>query len=77
MHLQLLTAASGPIVFLRKASDATERAHCICICGCRWLCLGQLYFWEELSMQQGGPIVYAYAAANGYVWANCFFRKGS
>ena len=26
-------------------------------------------------MQQGGPIVYAYAAANGYVWANCFFGK--
>ena len=26
-------------------------------------------------MQQGEPIIYAYAAADGYVWANCFFGK--
>ena len=26
-------------------------------------------------MQQGGPIVYAYAAADSYIWADCFFGK--
>ena len=44
MHMQLLMAMSGLIFVLGCDPDATWWAHCICICGCRWLCLGRLFF---------------------------------
>ena len=44
-------------------------------CSYRWLRLGPLLFGEMLPMPWGGPIAYAYAAADGYGWANNYFRK--
>ena len=68
-------AANGYVwadYFSGDIADVIWWAHRICTCGCRWLRLGRFLFWEVLPMQQGGPIVYAYVAADGYVWADYF-----
>ena len=44
----------------------------VCIYGCQWLRLGQLFFLEVLLVQQGGPIIYVYGAADGYIWADYY-----
>ena len=33
-----------------------------------------IWFWEVLLMQHNEPIVDAYVAANGYIWADNFLR---
>src|SRR6266403_882413 len=45
--------------------------YCLCSCCCRWICLGPLFMQLLLLMGSFGPIVYAAAAADGFIWAHC------
>ena len=43
---------------------------------CMWLLIamsGPIFDLEVFLIQQDGLIVYAYVAADGYIWANFFF----
>ena len=53
MCIWLPIAISGLIFALGSAPDATGLTNCICICGCRWLCLGWLSFLESAPNVSG------------------------
>ena len=55
MHMQLLMATSELIFVLGCAPNATWWAHYICICSCRWLRLGRLFFRRCYWCNRVGP----------------------
>jgi len=85
LQLQLLITSLGPIGFSAGAANAQGWAHCIGSCFCQWPCLGLLFSLRAaadalewvlslqllLPMDLLGPIVYAAAAADGFIWAHC------
>jgi len=89
LQLQLLITSLGPIGFSAGAANAQGWAHCIGSCFCQWPCLGLLFSLRAaadalewvlslqllLPMDLLGPIVYAAAAADGFIWAHCFSER--